>query len=494
MPSPLPAPVVAAAQRNLRRRGTAGVSIAVFDADGLVAAGGVGLARRSDAMPATARTEYRVASISKLLTTTTVLTLAGRGLIDLDRPANDHLPADLRFRDADGAPSEASVRSLLSHTSGLGAGVRGVEVGGSVVNIVSNGGRVHTLDDAVRGLRATYRPGERVVYSNPAFNVLGAIAAHVTGRSFEDAARELVLEPLGMAASRFTPRPTGPRVADNYGSLIPPGVGRRPATALRLVATPMGGLTTSVEDLARFGRVLLDPTSATGLPDVAPELWADATTRRATNHAALDQGFGLGFKVRGWRGRTVVGHDGNMPGVATQYVVSPSDGVGVAVLTNGFALAVPHELANRTLEWVLGLDPEDEAGAPRRPEPPALDEWVALARSVAGRYRVCDISPPGPIGVVNDVTTRATLVHDAGGRLLLSGHPGSDGPTWLVPDGDLGHYRVASGVDPGTSAVIEERDDGWHLWFGFTNHLWRPRRRRPSLRTGPTATGPGRLR
>ena len=51
----------------------------------------------------------------------------------------------------------------------------------------------------------------------------------------------------------------------------------------------------------------------------------------------------------------------------------------------------------------------------------------------------------------------------------------ADGPAWLMPDGELGTYRVAADVDDRTNAVIEERPDGVHLWLGHTTRLHRRR-------------------
>ena len=149
-----------------------------------------------------------------------------------------------------------------------------------------------------------------------------------------------------------------------------------------------------------------------------------ATTLSVRNHPELEQGYGLGFKVRTWRGRTIIGHDGNMPGVATQLWLAPEDGVGVVVLTNGYALAVPHEI-------------------------PGLTGWLA--------NRVAKIR----------------LRHETAGRLRLEGNPGSDGPVWLWPDGEVGHYRVDGSVDPGANAFIEQQPDGPHLWLTHATHLLR---------------------
>ncbi len=105
--------------------------------------------------------------------------------------------------------------------------------------------------------------------------------------------RVRVLQPLGMPDSAFTPQRSGPGVATPYGGVLPPRPGRRPAASTRLVATPMGGLTSKVAEL----------------------------------------------------------------------LLCPDDGVGAVVLTNGFPLSVPHDLANMVLAHVLGL------GSPETPQP-----------------------------------------------------------------------------------------------------------------------------
>ena len=366
------------------------------------------------------------------------------------------------------------VRSLLSHTSGLPSGVRGADLPNAAVSYLANGGRVRDLADAITGLRVTREVDETIVYSNPAFNVLGYVAARVLGGSFEEAARDVVLEPLELSDSAFTTDRAGPGVATPYGSILPPGIGARPADGMQLVATPMGGLTTTVVDLARFGRMVLNGGSLDGVEFLRPDTLDLATTTAAVNHPGLDQGYGLGFKVRTSGRRRLVGHDGNMPGVATQLVLSPDDGVGAVVLTNGYSLGVPHQIAAMTLGLLTGggspsaPGPERSGGEHVEPAPP---------NGIAGSYSLRDVSPPGPIGWLNDSITRVRIDAEAHGRLRVTGNPGSDGPMWLCPDGGTGSFRVSAAVDDGTNAVVEERADGPHLWLGYTTHLQRRGRR-----------------
>jgi CubicO group peptidase (beta-lactamase class C family) len=474
--APLPGDLRDLVEARLRERGTRGLALAAFDASGICFAGGVGLADLSTGEPVTTSTVFRVASISKLVTATLVLQLADAGHLDLDRPVNDSLPAELAIGDPTGrGPADPcpTPRELLSHSSGLPAGVRGAVHSNRAISYLSGNAGVRTLADAISGLRVVRPAGEQLVYSNPGFNVLGYLAAAAIGRPFESAIRDQVLAPLGMAESAFLEQARGPGVATPYGSTVPPGVGARPVERMRLVATPMGGLCSTVEDLARFGRMVLGRGCVDGRQVLSRDTVLAATSMEATNHPLLDQGYGLGFKVRTWRGRTIVGHDGNMPGVSTQLVLSPDDGVGVVALTNGYPLGVPHEIAGAALAHLLGLDPD---GSPRPPGPStALDlrRAESMARRVEGTYRLDDASLPGLVGRIDRRLQHITVNHEQAGRLRVDGHAGFDGSMWLHPGPGVGRYRVSSRVADGTTAIVEERRDGVHLWLGYTDHLRR---------------------
>ena len=469
---PLPARVASTLEMRLRERHVHGAAVAAFDRDRVCFAGGVGYADLDRAEPAGPETVFRVASVSKLLTTTLALVVADTGRLDLDAPVNRHLPDALRIADADGAPAEATLAQVLSHSSGLPYGVRGAELANPLASLVANGGRVRTLTDAISGLQLVHPPGERVVYSNPGFNVVGFAAARAVDRPFEVAARQHVLEPLGMVDSTFGARSRGPGMATPYGSLLPPKVSAKPADGMRLVAAPMGGLTTTALDLVRFGRMVLGGGVVDGTRVVSAELIGRASRLAARNHADLEQGYGLGFKVRRWRGRTLVGHDGNMPGVSAQLMLSPDDGVGVVVLTHGFALSVPHEAAAICLEHLLGLAPSTSPEGAGPVSGPDAVAWEGLGRRLTGPARWVHASPPGALGRLASFGSRLQATHEVGGRVRLDGSTGWDGPIWLLPTDRIGRYRIAASVDHGTNAVVEERTGGGaDLWLGYTSHL-----------------------
>ena len=59
------------------------------------------------------------------------------------------------------------------------------------------------------------------------------------------------------------------------------------------------------------------------------------------------------------------------------------------------------------------------------------------------------------------------------GQLRVDGNPGSDGPMWLKPEGQPGHYRVSARVDHGTNAVFDDGDGNGKLWISQATLLRR---------------------
>src|SRR5690606_30189592 len=93
-----------------------GMSVAIADRNGIVWAGGFGTVGPGDT-PATADTVYRAASISKLVTATTVMRLVEAGELDLDRDLRAYLPDFRPPNVADDRP--ITLRHLLSHHAGI---------------------------------------------------------------------------------------------------------------------------------------------------------------------------------------------------------------------------------------------------------------------------------------------------------------------------------------------------------------------------------------
>ncbi len=473
---PIPADLAAFVEAERRRADVVGVSVAAIDRDGVRAAGAFGYADLQRAEPVTSDTRFRAASITKLFTTALVFQEIDAGTLSLDNPVNKHLDKPARIRRKDGSPADdVTVRHLLTHTSGLAVSWRGMEYDPLFYKLVRNEAfrPPHSLDRVVAGQKTIRRPGRRIVYANQGFNLLGYIVQRLNSRPFADLVQGRVFDPLGMRDSSLPVSTSGVGVATAYGGQMRGG--RKPAMRVNVYAGPAGALVVTAGDLARFGQMVLRGGKLDSKRIVSEAILSEASKIHARNHAELDDGWGLGFAAREWRGRLLISHSGGFSGVSTLIQLSPQDGVGVVVLTNGGDLAFTSRVAERFLESSLGLQPEVIPGLPRGVPDDKADEWAAFTRRVQGRYRLADLVPPGVVERLVSMTTRPRLVHVADNKLVLEGTGFEN--AFLYPDGDVGRYRVAFPFANGARAVIEERPGGTDAWASIL-HL--RRRQRPA--------------
>ena len=171
------------------------IAVAVARGQRIVWEEGFGWADRENRIPATEHTTYCVASTSKPITATAIMLLCERGLLDLDRPINEYL-GDVKIRARLGDVSEATVRRVLSHTSGLPQHIETYypdETGQAGVDL--------TLQ---RYAYLMIPPGERFHYSNLGYAALGVVIERVSEKSFARFVREELFLPLRMNRSAVT--------------------------------------------------------------------------------------------------------------------------------------------------------------------------------------------------------------------------------------------------------------------------------------------------
>jgi len=138
---------------------------------------------------------FDIASNDKVVTAYIALRLVDQGMLSLDEPLNAYL--DEAWLPSSEHRDDVTLRRVLSHTSGLG----------------------HLTPS--RELR--FEPGAGYSYSALGFLYTQAVCEHVTGKPFEQLAKEMVFEPLGMSSSSFVNRSDlVPRTANGHvRSVIP---------------------------------------------------------------------------------------------------------------------------------------------------------------------------------------------------------------------------------------------------------------------------------
>lgn len=197
-------------------------------------------------LPAEKDTIYDVASLTKVVATTTALLLLREdGALDLDQPASEHVPIP--------AFGRFTIRHLMTHTAGLAA--------------VKPLYRTATSLDEMLQQCATFplesEPGARFLYSDLGFMILGRIVELAGRDSLDHFCHRRIFQPLGLADTGFNPpEAAAKRCAATErcawrGRLIQGAVHDENAAAVGGVAGHAGMFTTA-EDLAVFCRALLD--------------------------------------------------------------------------------------------------------------------------------------------------------------------------------------------------------------------------------------------
>src|SRR5947209_2774266 len=178
-------------ESQLAYRELPGLSIGIVLGEELIWARGFGFADVASRTPATRRTQYPLASISKLLTATAVLQLRDRGRLRLDDPVADHLPwFRLRTRDPD--DPAITIRQLLTHTAGIPR-----DAPFPYHTDIKYPTREQWVE-SVPTLDPVYSPETKWKYSNLGFAVLGEVVAAASGIGFDRYVRDCVLDPLGL--------------------------------------------------------------------------------------------------------------------------------------------------------------------------------------------------------------------------------------------------------------------------------------------------------
>lgn len=184
----LPDSLDAYVEREMRERQIPGLALAIARNETVPLARGYGLADVQNEGRVTPETRFELASITKQFTAAGILLLVQEGKVDLDASISHYLP------DAPTAWRPITVRHLLTHTSGLppmGEGFTGMGVW--PLNISTE-----RMYDAARADTLRFRPGDRNMYSDVGYFLLGVITERASGVPWSEFMRRRIFEPLGM--------------------------------------------------------------------------------------------------------------------------------------------------------------------------------------------------------------------------------------------------------------------------------------------------------
>ena len=326
--------------------GFPGVIAAVTDADGDVTDYVSGVSRLGDDAPPPADGLVRIASNTKMYTSTVVLQLVDEGLVALDEPVETYLPGLVRGDGIDG--STITVRQLLQHTSGLPNYTSAIA--GDLFAIRDTYLSPRSLLDLALAMPASFAPGSSYEYSNTNYVVAGLLVEKVTERPFAEQVEERIIEPLGLDET-FFPAPGDKTIPGEH----PTGYNNDADGELEDItetdpswAWAAGQIIASPSDVNRFMRALVGGELLT-----AGTLAEMQTT---VEGAELWEGAGYGLGLIGYPlscGGMAWGHGGDVSGFETRNAVDDTGrAVTIAVTALPGALASDEETVIATIEHV----------------------------------------------------------------------------------------------------------------------------------------------
>lgn len=398
----------AAIRKHMHDNAIPATAVALWRDGEIVWEEGFGFADRESGIPASAHTMFCLASVSKTMTATALMTLVQSGKVDLDKPANDYLGKDgITVRIGD--PGRVTVRRIADHTSGL--------AGGDQFFYGADTAKLPSLQETIQRYAVVVAPaGERYWYSNIGYGVLGHLVEQVSGRPYGEFMREQVFLPLGMRHTALNvPTALEHQQAVRYDhdrQPIPFYLSAEPASA---------SIYASAHDLARFGLFMLKrrlPDQAQILSDAS----IDAMSADAINADTLpvrpaeegENGYGVGLSVGSMGGYRTLGHGGSSSGVSSSLVLLPSEGVGIVMLAN-----VDGGVSRKILQDILKTQlpawrdaPQETATPPlptKRFEPPPdlVGAWAGQVHTYEGEQPMrIEVLPGGDVHVQIGAETR----------------------------------------------------------------------------------------
>ncbi len=436
----------------MKSTGIPGMAVAVVHGGKTVYAKGFGVrdATRGTGQDNTvdADTVFQLASVSKSVGATVVAHEVSDSVVTWDTPVVSKLPWF-----ALGDPyvtGHLTIADLYSHRSGLPdhAGDKLEDLGYD---------RRQSLE------RLKYLPLApfRISYAYTNFGVTAAAesVAAAAGKPWEDLSEEVLYRPLEMrsTSSRFADFVARPNHAVNHvkaGDRWEPRFQRDPDPQ-----SAAGGVSSSVNDMARWLIMLLGNGTYNGQRIASPDALLPANTAQvisvpATTPKARSGFYGYGFNVSVTSsGRTTYSHSGAFSlGAATNFVVMPSEDVGIIALTNAAPIGVPETLTAEFMDLLqYGQIREDWASLYKQ----AMGWMNNPVGSLVGKQPPANPAPARPLGDYAGIYANdywgPVVVTERDGALQLSMGPKNRTFALTHWDGDTFTFPVADeNAPPGT--------------------------------------------
>ncbi|HYE88374.1 MAG TPA: serine hydrolase domain-containing protein [Vicinamibacterales bacterium] len=445
--------IVALTEAKMKEYKVPGVALGIYE-EGVITTRALGVTNVEDPIPVNDHTVFPIASISKTFAATMVMRLVEQGKLDLEAPVRTYLP-EFKVRD-EAVSRDVTVWNLLTHSAGWEGQVSGPERGTDtlrnfVATVMPDLMQIAPFDSA-QG-----RPPAAVwSYNNAGFSVSGRVIEAVTGTSINQAVRDLIFTPLGLAHAGST---AGEFMVNRFAS----GHGvRNDASFLQRPFSPSvsvtaGGVGLCITDLLNYARFHLGDGTAPDGRRLLSTASLESMRTAQLHKQSTDDDIGLGWHLRNVGSLRVAAHGGTLAGHILLLEIVPEKNFAVGILTNSITgWRLIQDVEREVLKQYHGATfPKNHAIAHR-----GLVETLPNVEPLA--------SQPDPAPYVGRYLRpmNAVAVRVDAGRLVVQEIPNGGEPRTLMPIAFFGPDRavVTEGNDKGQSIEFVRDTKGAVNW------------------------------
>ncbi|HSR67326.1 MAG TPA: serine hydrolase [Acidobacteriota bacterium] len=332
-----------------------GLAMGVVADDRVVYAKGFGKRNRQEDLPVTPDTLFAIGSSSKAFTAFAMGLLVDEGRLDWDMPVREYLP-EWRLHD-EFVGNRVTPRDMVNHRTGLPRH----DLVWYNNRDLRREGILHRLQflPLSKGLREVWQ------YNNLMFVMAGYLVGQLRGTTWEQAIQESILDPLGMINTNFSVADS--QQSDDYA--LPYQVHEEEIEGMNFRdisnVGPAGSINSSVNDMVQWMRVFLNKGKVGGEQIIQLDTLTELVTPQMVIPGLPASGrsspasYGMGWMLSTYQGKYRVQHGGNIDGFSALVTMYPFEGLGIVVLTNQNASALPSLLTAHATDRILDLEGKD---------------------------------------------------------------------------------------------------------------------------------------
>jgi CubicO group peptidase (beta-lactamase class C family) len=405
-----------------------GMAVAIVKDGKIAMAKGYGVRKLGDPTPVDEFTLFGIGSNTKAFTTAALATLVDEGKLSWDDPVYQHLPGFVMYDPY--VSHEMTIRDLLTHRSGMGLGEG---------DLLFWPHSTYSREEIIYKLRfmkpaSSFR--NHYAYDNLLYMTAGQIIPVVTGTSWDDYIRQRIFTPLGMNHSNVTNANIKPE--DNVAFPHSRMEGKLQVIPFEVLdnAGPAGAINSCAGDMAKWVQLQLNrgkfPERNGRLfgEQRSQEMWSPQTIVPISDPppalAGLKANFedyALGWGLRDYHGRKLVGHTGGVGGFVSRVMLVPDENLGVVVLTNAEEAGAFDSILFHILDYYFHFPPTDWISA-FKSRKDSEEKDAAETMKKAEATRAADSKPSLPLekyaGVYNDAWYGPITIRMENGGLVMT--------------------------------------------------------------------------